>query len=133
MGTSLRTAQARTWRLDSGTHVVGSVPATTVERRRWEYRPGSTLFLVWNQNRGSSIFDPAWNGVSDIWGLRHDPQQNVFLVKLNYYLNLQRPARRFPPVTLWGVDSSLRARPDRRGRCAPGWYRCSVAVREPRR
>ena len=55
---------------------------------RWEYRPGSTLFLVWNQNRGSHSFDPTWNGVSDIWGLRHDPQQNVFLIKLNYYLNL---------------------------------------------
>ena len=55
---------------------------------RWEYRPGSTLFVVWNQNRGSSISDPTWNGVSDLWGLRNDPQQNVFLVKLNYYLNL---------------------------------------------
>jgi len=55
---------------------------------RWEYRPGSTLFIVWNQNRGSSIYDPTWNGVSDLWGLRHDPQQNVFLVKLNYYFNL---------------------------------------------
>jgi hypothetical protein len=55
---------------------------------RWEYRPGSTLFVVWNQNRGSQIFDPTWNGVSDLWGLRNDPQQNVFLVKLNYYLNL---------------------------------------------
>ena len=77
MGTSLRTAQARTWRLDSGTHVVGSVPATTVERRRWEYRPGSTLFLVWNQNRGSSIFDPL-ERVSDIWGLRHDRSRTCF-------------------------------------------------------
>ena len=55
---------------------------------RWEYRPGSTLFLVWNQNRGSRIFDPTWNGMSDLWALRHDPQQNVFLIKLNYYLNL---------------------------------------------
>jgi hypothetical protein len=55
---------------------------------RWEYRPGSTVFLVWNQSRGSSIYDPTWNGVSDLWGLRNDPQQNVFLIKLNYYLNL---------------------------------------------
>jgi hypothetical protein len=55
---------------------------------RWEYRPGSTLFLVWSQNRASSILDPAWNGLDDLWDLRHDPQQNVFLIKLNYYLNL---------------------------------------------
>jgi hypothetical protein len=55
---------------------------------RWEYRAGSTLFLVWNQTRGSRIFDPAWNGLGDLWDLRHDPQQNIFLIKFNYYLNL---------------------------------------------
>ncbi len=55
---------------------------------RWEYRPGSTLFLVWNHGRGSFSFDPTWNGLSDLFDLKNDPQQNVFLVKLNYYLNL---------------------------------------------
>jgi hypothetical protein len=55
---------------------------------RWEYRPGSTLFLVWNQGRGSFSFDPTWNGLSDLFDLRDDPQRNVFLVKMNYYLNL---------------------------------------------
>jgi hypothetical protein len=51
---------------------------------RWEYRPGSTLFLVWNHGRGSRSFDPTWNGLDDLFDLK----QNVFLVKLNYYLNL---------------------------------------------
>jgi hypothetical protein len=55
---------------------------------RWEYRPGSTLFLVWNHGRGSRSFDPTWNGLDDLFDLKDDPQQNVFLVKLNYYLNL---------------------------------------------
>jgi len=55
---------------------------------RWEYRPGSTLFVVWNHGRGSSISDPTWNGLHDLFDLRTDPQQNVFLIKLNYYLNL---------------------------------------------
>ncbi|HEX9894551.1 MAG TPA: DUF5916 domain-containing protein [Gemmatimonadales bacterium] len=54
---------------------------------RWEYRPGSTLFLVWNHNRGSQIFDPSWGGLDDLWGLRTDPQQNILQIKLNYYLN----------------------------------------------
>jgi hypothetical protein len=55
---------------------------------RWEYRPGSTLFLVWNHGRGSFSFDPTWGGLSDLFDLSKDPQQNVFLVKMNYYLNL---------------------------------------------
>jgi hypothetical protein len=55
---------------------------------RWEYRPGSTLFLVWNHGRGSFTFDPTWGGLNDLFDLSDDPQRNVFLVKLNYYLNL---------------------------------------------
>jgi len=43
---------------------------------------------VWNHGRGSFSFDPTWNGLSDLFDLKNDPQQNVFLVKLNYYLNL---------------------------------------------
>ena len=30
---------------------------------RWEYRPGSTLFVVWNQGRGSFSSDPTWGGL----------------------------------------------------------------------
>ena len=41
-----------------------------------------------NHGRGSFSFDPTWNGLSDLFDLKNDPQQNVFLVKLNYYLNL---------------------------------------------
>jgi hypothetical protein len=55
---------------------------------RWEYRPGSTLFLVWNHGRQSFSYDPTWNGLSDLFDLKNDPQKNVFLVKMNYYLNL---------------------------------------------
>jgi hypothetical protein len=54
---------------------------------RWEYHPGSTLYVVWNQNRGSQISDPAYNGFRDMWGIWDDPYQNILLVKLNYYLN----------------------------------------------
>jgi len=55
---------------------------------RWEYRPGSTLYLVWTQGR--SQYDDqfrrrSWSGnYRDLFGLRPD---NTFLVKLSYWLN----------------------------------------------
>jgi hypothetical protein len=55
---------------------------------RWEYQPGSTLFLVWAQGRGA--FDPTEGDRSlagdfaDLFGLRAD---NTFLVKASYWLN----------------------------------------------
>lgn len=54
---------------------------------RWEYSPGSTLFLVWNQGRASAISDPTFNGVSDLARIWDDPMENVLLVKVSYYLN----------------------------------------------
>jgi Domain of unknown function (DUF5916)/Carbohydrate family 9 binding domain-like len=55
---------------------------------RWEYDPGSTLFLVWNEGRQG--FDPARgnNGfqgdVRDLFSLH---PANTFLVKVSYWLN----------------------------------------------
>ena len=55
---------------------------------RWEYRPGSTLFLVWSQgrqgqqpNEGTSSWD---RDIGDLFRLRPD---NTFLVKMSYWLN----------------------------------------------
>jgi hypothetical protein len=55
---------------------------------RWEYRPGSTLFVVWSQGR--SQFSPTGN-----FQLGHDaralfdaPATNILLVKFNYWLSL---------------------------------------------
>ena len=52
---------------------------------RWEYRPGSALFLVWTQERSAS--DPYAD-----FGLRPGRvgdarPENVFLAKLSYYFN----------------------------------------------
>jgi hypothetical protein len=57
---------------------------------RWEYRPGSTFFLVWTQNRGSFVpFDPAFSVTRDFQReLFLDRPQNVLLVKVNYWLSL---------------------------------------------
>ena len=55
---------------------------------RWEYRPGSTLFLVWQQGRQdylSAQGDRSFGGdLSDLFGLRAD---NTLLVKASYWIN----------------------------------------------
>ncbi len=55
---------------------------------RWEYLPGSTLFLVWNEGRQG--FAPA-EGVEgfggDVRGLARLHPANTFLVKMSYWLN----------------------------------------------
>jgi hypothetical protein len=54
---------------------------------RWEYRPGSTLFLVWNQGRSDRTdFEGQRNFGGDIKDLFSLPSRNTFLVKLSYWL-----------------------------------------------
>ncbi|HET7231731.1 MAG TPA: DUF5916 domain-containing protein [Longimicrobium sp.] len=52
---------------------------------RWEYRPGSTLFLVWQQQRTG--FDPFGNFEfsRDARGVFDAPPDNVFVVKVSYW------------------------------------------------
>jgi len=55
---------------------------------RWEYRPGSTLFVVWNEGRqGSTPFEGASNYTGDIRDLFRLHPANTFLVKWSYWLN----------------------------------------------
>jgi hypothetical protein len=53
---------------------------------RWEYRPGSTLFLVWQQQRqgfgGDGAFDPA----RDAAALFREQPDNIFMIKASYWL-----------------------------------------------
>jgi hypothetical protein len=55
---------------------------------RWEYNPGSTLFVVWNQGRQGftgAEGDKQFQGdVRDLFGLH---PANTFLVKMSYWLN----------------------------------------------
>jgi hypothetical protein len=53
---------------------------------RWEYHPGSALFVVWQQQRDG--FDP--DGSFDGHDVRHvftEPAHNVFLIKATYWLS----------------------------------------------
>ena len=53
---------------------------------RWEYRPGSALFLVWQQSRFQSNvtgdFDFGQN-FSDLWSVQ---PENIFVVKATYWI-----------------------------------------------
>ena len=53
---------------------------------RWEYRPGSALFLVWQQQRSGFEPDGSLQFGRDVGGVFGDTSTNVFLVKLSYWL-----------------------------------------------
>jgi Domain of unknown function (DUF5916) len=55
---------------------------------RWEYRPGSTLFVVWNEGRqGSLPFEGTHDFGGDVRDLMRLHPANTFLVKMSYWLN----------------------------------------------
>ncbi|MGQ0538843.1 MAG: DUF5916 domain-containing protein [Gemmatimonadaceae bacterium] len=56
---------------------------------RWEYRPGSTLFLVWQQGRTEDAADPGtFNFSRDYRTLFQAHPQNTFLIKASYWFSL---------------------------------------------
>jgi hypothetical protein len=54
---------------------------------RWEWKPGSSVYVVWSQGRTDSV--PAWNeSFGDNWdALWRTRPDNVFLVKLSYWFS----------------------------------------------
>ncbi len=55
---------------------------------RWEYRPGSTVYLVWTQGRqdSGSPYDTASLG-NDLRHLFDTHPDNTFLIKVSHWLN----------------------------------------------
>ncbi len=56
---------------------------------RWEYRPGSTLYLVWTRSRPE--FDPAHDNLDisrDIDRMFSGNAQNLFLIKASYWMSI---------------------------------------------
>jgi hypothetical protein len=54
---------------------------------RWEYRPGSTVYFVWTQNRSENetIGDfQLGRSIGKLWSAKAD---NIFLVKFSYFWN----------------------------------------------
>ncbi|HEY9225941.1 MAG TPA: DUF5916 domain-containing protein, partial [Gemmatimonadaceae bacterium] len=54
---------------------------------RWEYRPGSTVFLVWSTNCSSGTSDPRFSAGNDIRRLCQGPTDNIVAVKANYWVS----------------------------------------------
>ncbi|HKJ42875.1 MAG TPA: DUF5916 domain-containing protein [Sunxiuqinia sp.] len=55
---------------------------------RWEFRPGSTLYLVWNSSKFSYKYSSDYsvtNSFKDIFGMK---SSNVFMIKFNYWFSL---------------------------------------------
>lgn len=55
---------------------------------RWEYLPGSTLFLVWSQGRNDYFIDGGFSFFDDTRDLYRIHPHNVFLIKISYRLGI---------------------------------------------
>jgi hypothetical protein len=53
---------------------------------RWEWRPGSTMYLVWQQNRDAQDAFGARVGLGDVFRSIRAPGTNIFLVKTSFWL-----------------------------------------------
>ncbi|HYF39098.1 MAG TPA: hypothetical protein VD930_05390, partial [Gemmatimonadales bacterium] len=54
---------------------------------RWEYSPGSTLFLVWTQNRSDNETIGTFRTSRALSRLVNAGADNIFMVKLSYWWN----------------------------------------------
>jgi hypothetical protein len=54
---------------------------------RWEYKLGSTLYLVWAHDRSGfeSLFNPVTDIMGDLFGIKGN---NVFMIKLNFWFSV---------------------------------------------
>jgi hypothetical protein len=52
---------------------------------RWEWRPGSTLYLAWTQQRYDESHPGDFSLARDFGSLLNAPADNVFLVKITYW------------------------------------------------
>lgn len=55
---------------------------------RWEYMPGSTVFLVWQRQQLDRVDAGDFAFRRDLSALLDAPADNVFMVKVNYWLGL---------------------------------------------
>ena len=53
---------------------------------RWEYRPGSVLYVGWQHGRSDYLQDSSFGAFDDLADLRHLPTDNTLLVKFSYWL-----------------------------------------------
>ena len=73
-----------TFRIENYDYWVRSFRATGV--LRWEWRPGSTLFLIWQKTRWNVLSEEASVGSAELFRSMGDPGQDVLLVKATVLL-----------------------------------------------
>ena len=56
---------------------------------RWEWRPGSTLFLVWQQDRFGEETSRGLVGPGQLWDAFRTTGDNILLVKASYWLSMR--------------------------------------------
>lgn len=56
---------------------------------RWEWRPGSTLFVVWQQDRAARLATGEHVGLGDVWESISETGSNYFAIKMNYWLPIR--------------------------------------------
>lgn len=55
---------------------------------RWEYRPGSTIFLVWQRRQSDRVLLGDFDFGRDLDALFAAPSDDRFIIKVNYWLGL---------------------------------------------
>ncbi|HEX9935182.1 MAG TPA: DUF5916 domain-containing protein, partial [bacterium] len=55
---------------------------------RWEYKPGSTLYLVWTQSRWNEDYEEPLSYHRSVHQLLDTPADNIFMVKATYWWSL---------------------------------------------
>ncbi|MCM3879593.1 MAG: carbohydrate binding family 9 domain-containing protein [Vicinamibacterales bacterium] len=53
---------------------------------RWEWRPGSTMYLVWQQNRDARYPYGTRVGIGDMFSSVRAPGSNIFLMKTSFWI-----------------------------------------------
>jgi len=55
---------------------------------RWEWLPGSTAYLIWQQSRQDRTPTGQLINASDVWNSTQVPGDNFFVMKVSYWLGV---------------------------------------------
>jgi uncharacterized protein DUF5916 len=55
---------------------------------RWEFRPGSAIYVAWNENRAGVAPFGDFRVRRDVGAIPNEPSHDVFLIKMSYWLPL---------------------------------------------
>lgn len=86
-GSQTVTADGESFTLSNRDFLVRSLRSNVV--LRWEWRPGSTLFLVWQQDRFGQDVSRALAGPRDVLDAFGTTGDNILLVKASYWLSVK--------------------------------------------